>query len=119
MMVRIRRDPEAIAAYRRILAEHRVADVDDMSDEVVIETMERTVNAVLDVGRVIARAMERMRPAVLRAASAITNLYATAGGAILAAETEMDLRLRDEVGLDGRLLALFDDDKDGAKGGKP
>jgi len=105
----MRRDPQAVAAYRRILAEQGVK-VAGMSDEQVIETIERTVMAALEAGRKVTAWIESMRPAILRTTKAVADLYATIGGAVLAEEASMDLQLRDEVDLDVRLLALFDDE---------
>lgn len=106
--MRMRRDPEAIAAYREMLRERGVA-VDAMSDELVVETMERAVDGILRVGRAMAEAIKKIAPAAARAARAITDVYVVAGGAQLAEETAMDLHLRDEVAIDVRLLELFDD----------
>lgn len=77
----MRRDPEAVAAYRQILAEQG-GNTAAMSDEQVIETMDRTMTAVLDMGRKMAALFESLRPAVLQAARATTELYATAGGGV-------------------------------------
>lgn len=104
-----RRDPEAVAAYRSLLKQHG-CDTKGMSDEIVIEQIERTFNAILDIGRNLRAAIEQMRAPMLRAVRAFGDLYPSLAGPVLADEAEMDLRLRD-MDLDARLLALFDEEQ--------
>ncbi len=76
--MRIRRDAEAVAAYRDILREHGKFP-DEMSDEQVIETVEQTMDAILKAGRAMAKAIQGMIPALRLAARALTDAYVTAG----------------------------------------
>lgn len=110
----MRRNPEAVAVYRAMLRERGV-DEDKMSDELVIETIQRTADRLLEFGRKMYSAMESVRSAAMRATEAMGRLYeplVTVAGHELVRETELDLSLRAQ-GLDVRLLELFDEPSDG------
>lgn len=107
--MRMRRDPEAVRAYRELLAaigSDGEMVVAGMSDELVIENVERVASRLLAV----VKGLERMRPAMERAVTALTNVAVTMAGVQLVAETELDLQLRAQLDADSRLLELFDDD---------
>ena len=99
----MRRDPEAVADYCRIL-EAQGVDTAEMSDGHVL------LAAVLNTSREMATYLESLRPAVLRSVRITVDLQVEAFAARLAHEAAMDLQLRDEVGLDVALLELFDDE---------